>query len=314
MHPHIPPNAPEFTRTLTYHLTRLIPKGSVATYGQIAKLAGTHPRVIGNYMHTNPYEGDVPCHRVVTSTGNIAETFAFGGEDEQQKRLEAEGITFEKGKVPLKKHQWQPTYTFTLYTKLLREYGFPGPWPWYDTDDPHTPDIVAIGCILTQNTNWNNAVYALQNLEKEDIKTIPQLHHLAETNISKLEELIQPARFYRQKAQYLHNLTTFILKQYGSLRNMRSFPTQEIRHALLQKKGIGPETADTIILYAIQKPIFIIDTYTRRFVEIHSLAEPQSYESLQKMFHTEIPCDLEVYQNYHALIVRWAQLHKELIA
>lgn len=92
-----------------YELTRAIPKGKVATYKQLAQLSGvSNPRQIGYLMHQNPYAGDVPCHRVVSSTGKVAKTFAFGGEDAQKDLLEKEGIVFSNGKIDLNKYLWNP--------------------------------------------------------------------------------------------------------------------------------------------------------------------------------------------------------------
>jgi methylated-DNA-protein-cysteine methyltransferase-like protein len=92
-----------------YSITRSIPKGRVATYKQLAQLSGvSNPRQIGYLMHINPYEGDVPCHRVVSSTGKVAKTFAFGGLAEQQKRLEKEGVIFNNGKINLVECLWDP--------------------------------------------------------------------------------------------------------------------------------------------------------------------------------------------------------------
>lgn len=92
-----------------YSLTRSIPKGKVATYKQLAQLSGVrNPRQIGYIMHSNPSESTVPCHRVVSSTGKVAKTFAFGGYEEQQKRLEGEGVIFNNGKINLSEYLWNP--------------------------------------------------------------------------------------------------------------------------------------------------------------------------------------------------------------
>lgn len=94
---------------IVYQLTRAIPKGKVATHKQLAQLAGvSNPRQIGYMMHQNPFEGDVPCHRVVSSSGKVAITFAFGGGDAQQKLLEKEGVEFTRGQINLAKYLWNP--------------------------------------------------------------------------------------------------------------------------------------------------------------------------------------------------------------
>ena len=118
-----------------------------------------------------------------------------------------------------------------------------------------------------------------------------------------LKSLIRPAGFYQQKAKRLFLLCRFIVTNYGSLEKFFEKDLEICRKQLLALYGIGPETADSILLYAGQKPIFVIDEYTRRFVKKYNLAKKFSYDFLQKLFQENLPKDVKIYQNFHALIV-----------
>lgn len=159
---------------------------------------------------------------------------------------------------------------------------------------------IIIGSILTQRTNWNNVEKAMENLKKAKINSLEKIYKLGR---KKLSLLIKPAGFYKTKANYLFNLAKFIIKNYGNIEKMKKEKTEILREKLLKLKGIGPETADSILLYALDKPIFVIDEYTKRLVKKYKLTKNFSYSFLQKLFQENLPQDLNLYQNFHALIV-----------
>ena len=159
---------------------------------------------------------------------------------------------------------------------------------------------VIIGAILTQRTNWRNVELAVNNLKRVKINSLKNIYRLGE---QRLAPLIKPSGFYQTKAQYLFNLARSIVKDYGSLERMKKMEFKELREELLKLKGIGPETADSILLYALDKPIFVIDEYTRRLVKKHNLADKTNYHFLQKLFEENLKRDYRLYQDFHALIV-----------
>jgi endonuclease-3 related protein len=159
---------------------------------------------------------------------------------------------------------------------------------------------IIIGAILTQRTNWKNVELALNNLKKANINSLKDICLLGK---EKLASLIRPSGFYKTKAGYLFDLSCFILKKYGSLDKMKKVDFEILRNELLKLKGIGPETADSILLYALDKPVFVVDEYTRRLVKERRLAKKFSYNFLQNLFEKNIKRDLNLYQDFHALIV-----------
>jgi endonuclease-3 related protein len=159
---------------------------------------------------------------------------------------------------------------------------------------------IIMEAILTQRTNWKNVELAIKNLKEARIKSLKDICQLG---VGKLSSLIKPSGFYKAKAEYLFGLSKFIIKNYGSLKEMRKENLQTLRKKLLGLKGIGPETADSILLYALDKPIFVIDEYTKRFVKKHRLAKKTNYAFLQNLFEKNLPRDVSLYQDFHALIV-----------
>jgi Uncharacterized protein related to Endonuclease III len=154
-----------------------------------------------------------------------------------------------------------------LYKELKRKYGPPkGQWSlWCKRSKTNKErERVIIEAILTQRTNWRNVELAIKNLNQAKISSLQDIFRRGP---KKLENLIKPSGFYKAKAQYLFNLVKFIIENYDSLEKMKKEKTEKLREKLLQLKGIGPETADSILLYALDKPIFVIDEYTRRLVK-----------------------------------------------
>lgn len=184
-----------------------------------------------------------------------------------------------------------------IYEKLYRHFG-PRHW-WPSTDGPFE---VIIGAILTQNTAWSNVEKAISNLKKEKaliprkLKAVPQ---------KKLAKLIRSSGFFNEKAKKLKHFLDFLFGQYeGSIFRMKREKLPILREKLLSVKGIGPETADSILLYALDKPIFVIDAYTKRILSRHSLArEDATYDELQQLFMDNLKPDVKLFNEYHALIV-----------
>ncbi len=183
-----------------------------------------------------------------------------------------------------------------LYTILLRHYG---PQDWWPGD---TPLEVAVGAILTQNTNWKNVSLAIDRLKEASLLTAEVLFELPE---AELAEYIRPAGYYNIKARRLKNFLNLLFISYGgSMEDMAAAPLELLRPELLTVKGIGPETADSILLYGLEKPAFVVDAYTFRILSRHGLAaDPCSYEELQAIFTEALPPETETYKEYHALLV-----------
>jgi len=190
-----------------------------------------------------------------------------------------------------------------LYSELKRKHGRPqGQWKLW-CKKPKTEkerEEVILGAILTQRTNWKNVERAIANLKKGKICSLRKIHRLT---ARRLGLLIKPCGFYKTKSRYLFSLIKFIFKKYGSLAKMKGQDVEELREKLLKIKGIGPETADSILLYALDKPVFVIDEYTLRLVKKRKLAQNLSYDFLQKLFEKNLKRDFRLYQDFHALIV-----------
>jgi endonuclease-3 related protein len=165
-----------------------------------------------------------------------------------------------------------------------------------------------VGAVLTQNTSWKNVERAIANLREADVLTLPRLHALPH---EELAELIRPAGYYRLKAGRLRNLLSFVMEQHdGSLAAMFATNLAELREQLLRVNGIGPETADSILLYAGNLPTFVVDTYTARLLKRHGWIEPEAgYHDIQEHFESRLPEDVRLFNEFHALIVRVGHHH-----
>ncbi|MEN8233172.1 MAG: endonuclease III domain-containing protein [Thermodesulfobacteriota bacterium] len=186
---------------------------------------------------------------------------------------------------------------FEIYEILLEHFG---PQEWWPGD---TPFEIMVGAVLTQNTNWVNVSRAIDNLKKENLLWFEKLHELP---VELLAEKIKPAGYFNLKAARLRNLLNFIGDEYnGSLEDMFQEDTLNLREKILTVKGVGPETADSILLYAGDKPVFVVDTYTHRIFSRHNVtAEEDGYYEIQEYFTLSLPEDVELFNEYHALIVR----------
>lgn len=183
-----------------------------------------------------------------------------------------------------------------IYKTLYKAFG---PQHWWPGD---TPFEVAVGAILTQNTNWGNVEKAIANLKKEGVLSARKLHELP---VERLAQLIRPAGYFNVKARRLKAFLDFLMENYkGSLQKMRSGDVHKLREELLSVNGIGPETADSILLYALEKPVFVIDAYTKRILSRHSImGQDESYGKFQELFHSAIKKDVRLFNEYHALLV-----------
>ncbi len=195
---------------------------------------------------------------------------------------------------------------YRLYLSLSKKYGRPrdfwAKWckrkkTWQEKEE------IVIGAILTQRTSWKNVEMALKNLRGMKALSIKGIYQAGRKNIKLLENPIRPSGFYKQKAQRLFRLCKFIIENHKSLERFFKQSLKTCREQLLELPGIGPETADSILLYAGYKPVFVIDEYTRRFVKKHNLSDKLSYEHLQYLFEKSLPKDVKVYQDFHAMIV-----------
>ncbi len=174
-----------------------------------------------------------------------------------------------------------------------------GPTGWWPADSPFE---MAIGAILTQNTAWTNVEKAIAQLKAADCMS-PQA--MLDLPVETLEAYIRPSGFFRQKATRLHRFCRFLLDAYaGDMAEMAETPMEELRETLLALNGIGPETADDILLYACGKPVFVVDTYTRRIFSRHGLVPADiKYADLQNFFHRHLESDVARFREFHGLIV-----------
>jgi endonuclease-3 related protein len=174
-----------------------------------------------------------------------------------------------------------------------------GPQGWWPGDSPFE---VMVGAVLVQNTAWKNVVRAIDNLKRAKVLTPRKLYALSTDELS---ELIRPAGYFRIKAKRLHNLVKFFVEEYrGSIAAMQKVDTHELRSQLLAVNGIGPETADSILLYAVGKPVMVVDTYTNRVFSRHGwVPQGTAYHPLQEHVTAQLPADATLYNEFHALLV-----------
>jgi len=182
------------------------------------------------------------------------------------------------------------------YDALFRAYGPQGWWPG------RTRFEVIVGAILTQNTSWSNVERAMAELRSENLLDANDIDRVP---MGRLARLIRSSGYFRQKARKLKAFVHFLRRQYhGSLDKMFATPTTELREQLLGVHGIGPETADSILLYAGSRPVFVVDAYARRILGRHDLVqEKESYEVIRHIFEQNLPTSAPLFNEYHALIV-----------
>ncbi len=184
-----------------------------------------------------------------------------------------------------------------IYKRLYRAFG---PQYWWPGESPFE---IAVGAILTQNTNWGNVEKAIENLKREKVLSAKSIH---EIRVDKLASLIKPAGYFNVKAKRLKTFIGFLMNEHhGSMKRMKNEKMQTLRAKLLKVNGVGPETADSILLYALEKPVFVIDAYTKRVLSRHGIMEHEKpYEEFQELFHSSLKRDVKLFNEYHALFVR----------
>ena len=184
-----------------------------------------------------------------------------------------------------------------IYQLLFERFG---PQHWWPGE---TQFEIIVGAILTQNTNWQNVEKAIANLKAADVLSAEALHNM---EVGQLAELIRPAGYFNVKARRLRSFIDWLLADYGGeLTELGDIDTERLREELLSVKGIGRETADSILLYALNREIFVVDAYTARVAVRHGLIEPEAdYEQLRDLFQSNLPQDVQLFNEYHALLVR----------
>jgi endonuclease-3 related protein len=189
-----------------------------------------------------------------------------------------------------------------IYRRLLTAYG---PQKWWPAESALE---VMIGAVLTQNTNWHAVEKAIARIKGGGLLSLPAIRRTPE---AELAHLIRPVGYFRLKARRLKNLIDLIAGEYsGDLERMGLLATAELRDRLLAVNGIGPETADSILLYAYHRPVFVVDAYTLRVMSRHGLILPKAaYEKLQGLFMKHLPSDETLFNEYHALLVRVGKRH-----
>lgn len=180
-----------------------------------------------------------------------------------------------------------------------------GPQHWWPA---RTRLEMMLGAILTQNTAWTNVEKAIANLRANDALNFSTLESVPEKALAKW---VRPAGYFNQKASYIKGMIAAIRERFdGSLDKLFALETQALRKELLSWKGIGAETADSILLYAARRPVFVVDAYTKRFLSRHGICEKKaSYDSVAKLFTDNLPEDVQLYNEYHALIVKLGKEH-----
>lgn len=189
------------------------------------------------------------------------------------------------------------TYTARdVYKHLLKTLG---PQHWWPGD---TPFEIMVGAVLVQNTAWKNVERAITNLKQAKLLAP---HKLYELPVEELAELVRPAGYFRIKANRLHNLVRYFVERYrGSIAAMKRVGAEQLRSELLAVHGVGPETADSILLYALGKPIMVVDTYTHRVFARHGwVPHGTAYHPLQEHLAGQLPVDTGIYNEFHALLV-----------
>ncbi len=191
-----------------------------------------------------------------------------------------------------------------VYEKLYDEFG---PQHWWPGD---SIEEIVEGAILTQNTTWKNVEKGLENLKKEELLSFSALSKI---DREELAQLIYSTGYYNQKAKRLKRIAKFFLKETPAEIGSKSVTYG--REKLLRIKGIGKETADSILLYAFNKPIFVIDAYTKRvFQRLEGFPKETSYDKFQEFFMKSLPKDTQIYNEFHALLVKFAKVYCKKIS
>ena len=185
-----------------------------------------------------------------------------------------------------------------IYQSLYSHYG---DLQWGNTTPPYE---VIVGAILTQNTSWTNVEKAMERFEG-----ILSPERILDLPLEELQEIIRPAGFFRQKSQYLKAFTEWFMSYNGDLKLIKRRPLPDIRSELLRVRGVGNETADSILLYAFGFPSFVVDAYTMRFFRRFPIEAGKTYMEVKNFCEAELPQEVELYGLFHALIVHNCKEH-----
>jgi len=226
---------------------------------------------------------------MVEAGGKVAKQYV-PGRNNRRKRLVQPNLGMAALPIP-------PTGDLLRYYEAMS--GALGPMRWWPAK---TPFEVIVGAILTQSTAWGNVERAIANLRAARVLTPSSMLRMRTTQLA---ALVRPSGYFRQKAKKLKAFVRFLRSEYsGSLRRMFQTPTLELREKLLSVHGIGPETADSILLYAGNHPVFVVDAYTHRIFGRHGITEGKAdYEKVRAFVETSIPRQPELFNEFHALIV-----------
>ncbi len=189
-----------------------------------------------------------------------------------------------------------------IYRRLEAAFGDPGWWPG------DTPFEVAVGAVLTQNTTWCNVEKAIKRLKDADLLSAKALRSVT---VEELAGYIVPAGYYNVKARRLKSLVEFLWAECGGrVETLADIPVAEARGKLLSVNGVGPETADSILLYAVGVPTFVVDAYTHRILNRHGLVpEEAGYDEIKTVFEDNLRPDTDMFNKFHALLVKCGHLH-----
>lgn len=183
-----------------------------------------------------------------------------------------------------------------IYRAMRKAHGYRRWWPG------ETPFEIMVGAILTQNTAWKNVEKAIAGLKREKLLSLSAIRKVP---LAKLAKVIRPSGYFNQKAKKLKALIQHIDQEYkGSLQRMKKQPPATLREKLLSIWGIGPETADSILLYGLGKPVFVVDAYTKRILSRHRWIGAESdYSQIQRFFMERLPSSRRLFNDYHAQLV-----------
>ena len=185
----------------------------------------------------------------------------------------------------------------TIYHRLYRHFG---PQYWWPGE---TPEEIIIGAVLTQNTNWQNVSRAIDNLRQNGSLSLQAVSQLSP---KRLAQLIRPSGYYNIKQKRLRAVADYFVSRWrGDLSRIIKIPTPALRKELLNIHGVGRETADSILLYALKRPVFVVDAYTIRIGSRHGLfPDDSNYEVVRGLFESHLKRSVSLFNEYHALLVR----------
>lgn len=189
---------------------------------------------------------------------------------------------------------------YEIYKDL---YDYYGPQHWWPADDWFE---VTVGAILTQNTSWNNVEKSIENLKQRDLLEPEKLSKIEEDDLA---QLIRSSGFYNLKSKRLKNFLEWLKKYNYDIDKIKDKSVTSLREELLSIKGIGKETADSILLYAFEMPVFVIDAYTKRMFSRLGLILSREYDEFQNFFEKNLTKDVQLYNEYHALIVKHSKVY-----